>query len=490
MAQATAEATFGGAYSASSCRRLRKYFYYTQQDSVDYICLIRQQKRSIGLSAEIMANTINVSNAPSLNVLDLSKGHTFVKPLKKINEGHDVPVFLTSKAYGDIMIFLLQLNRAMFPSYVRKSESDQKKEVHTWDLGSPEVVFSETVLRLRSLLEALSRFIDEVPPDTGPRRFGNASFRKWYQIVEEQSTNLLSQYLPDTILEYISKRSPEGNPQDEISSYLLGSFGSDQRLDYGSGHELSFLAFLGCIWKLGGFNTSGFGNEERGIVLGIIDPYLNLIRRLIKTYTLEPAGSHGVWGLDDHSFIPYIFGSAQYGPPISQEDQTPTEGSRAGAPKPADVAKKMAVDRERNTNLYFGAIGFIYDVKKGPFWEHSPMLYDISGVQAGWGKINKVSLGPISPPKRSLIQPRACLKCTTQKSSPNSPSSNISALAPSSAGSKTQTPHHHQLPHMPPASPSETDMVYHWKIHHRVPSLKKAQRLHGRTSLQACQNQA
>ena len=408
-----------------------------------------------------MANTTSVSNAPSLNVLDLSRGHTFIKPVKKINEGHDVPIFLTSKGYDSIMIFLLQLNRAMFPSYAQKPESDQRKEMHTWDLGSSEVVFSETVLRLRLLLEVLSRIIDEVPPDTGPRRFGNASFRKWYQIVEEQSTNLLSQYLPDPILEYAPQSSPDAGPQDEISSYFLGSFGSAQRLDYGSGHELSFLAFLGCIWKLGGFNTSDSGNEERGIVLGIIDPYLNLIRRLIKTYTLEPAGSHGVWGLDDHSFIPYILGSAQYGPPISPEDQTPTEGSREGAPKPADVAKKMAVDRERNTNLYFGAIGFIYDVKKGPFWEHSPMLYDISGVQAGWGKINKVSPSPISPGKHSLIYPRACLKCTTQKSFPNSPSSNISASAPSSAGSKTQTPHHHQLPSMHPASPSATDLLYH-----------------------------
>ncbi|KAL8946142.1 MAG: hypothetical protein Q9183_007945, partial [Haloplaca sp. 2 TL-2023] len=47
------------------------------------------------------------------------------------------------------------------------------------------------------------------------------------------------------------------------------------------------------------------------------------------------------------------------------------------------------VSQERTKNLYFSAIGFIYDVKKGPFWEHSPMLYDISGVRAGWAKINK-----------------------------------------------------------------------------------------------------
>lgn len=118
--------------------------------------------------------------------------------------------------------------------------------------------------------------------------------------------------------------------------------------------------------------------------------YLELIRRLILTYTLEPAGSHGVWGLDDHSFLPYIFGSAQFSPAISSVSEIATEGSLPSAPDPGTVAKAPAVERERGRNMYFSAIGFIYDVKKGPFWEHSPILYDISGVKAGWAKINKV----------------------------------------------------------------------------------------------------
>lgn len=114
------------------------------------------------------------------------------------------------------------------------------------------------------------------------------------------------------------------------------------------------------------------------------------MRLLIRKYTLEPAGSHGVWGLDDHSFIPYIFGSAQLSPAISESDRVPEEGSLPDTPDPGDVTKAKVVERERKTNLYFSAIGFIYDVKKGPFWEHSPMLYDISGIRAGWAKINKV----------------------------------------------------------------------------------------------------
>lgn len=117
-----------------------------------------------------------------------------------------------------------------------------------------------------------------------------------------------------------------------------------------------------------------------------------MIRRLILTYTLEPAGSHGVWGLDDHSFVPYIFGSAQFCPPIQAGNNMPMEGALTNAPNPSDITKKNVVDRERRTNMYFAAVGFINDVKTGPFWEHSPILFDISGVKAGWGKINKASI--------------------------------------------------------------------------------------------------
>ncbi|KAL8872391.1 MAG: hypothetical protein Q9174_001970 [Haloplaca sp. 1 TL-2023] len=274
----------------------------------------------------------------------------------------------------------------MYPCQAQSS-SDKKSIVQSWELDSPNVSFSAAVRRIRSMLTALNNIIDEAPPDPGPRRFGNVSFRKWYELVETRVSTLLRQGLSE---QFLAPRG--GNEVDalaELQSYLLGSFGSAQRLDYGSGHELSFLAFLGSIWKLGGFNVSSVGDEERGIVLGIIEPYLQLVRRLIKTYTLEPAGSHGVWGLDDHSFLPYVFGSAQYGPAISGMDDTPTEGSLANAPNPAEVTKLGIVSRERAKNLYFSAIGFIYDVKKGPFWEHSPMLYDISGVRAGWAKINK-----------------------------------------------------------------------------------------------------
>ncbi|CAN9090600.1 unnamed protein product [Alternaria alternata] len=331
----------------------------------------------------------NPSKAPVLELLRKDASHSFEIPAKRIHDGDDVTFFLASRAYADIMTFIFQLNTAMIPRKIKESQA-QGGNTHSfkeWKLNDPDVPHPPVVANLAKLLDTLASIIDEAPPDPGPRRFGNVSFRTWYDIVRERVPALLDQYLPEQVLAF--KSASDVSAKHELEAYLIGSFGSSQRLDYGTGHELSFLAFLGCLWKLGAFPHSEDGEQERGIVLGVVEPYLALIRRLILTYTLEPAGSHGVWGLDDHSFVPYIFGSAQLSPAIVTPADVAAEGSLPTAPNPGDVAKATAVARERTRNMYFSAIGFIYDVKKGPFWEHSNILYDVSGVKAGWAKINK-----------------------------------------------------------------------------------------------------
>jgi len=211
-----------------------------------------------------------VLTSRSLPVLRSNQPHAFVNPVKRIHDGRDVHHFLTSQAYQDIGIFVMQLNIAMCPR--KLSQSDH---IETWQLDSP-LVLSTPVRMLQELLEVIASMIEEAPPDTGPRRFGNVSFRKWYEILESRTQGLLKEYLPKGVLEFSTSAADGVAVLDELSPYLLGGFGSSQRLDYGTGHELSFLAFVACIWKLGGFasDISDDGALERSIVIGVIEPYV------------------------------------------------------------------------------------------------------------------------------------------------------------------------------------------------------------------------
>lgn len=198
--------------------------------------------------------------------LDSSIPHTFIAPCKKIHESQDVSTFLVSKAYTDIMTFLLQLNRSMFPTKLPDGTAQ------TWPIGTDAVQYSAPIRQLQGLLSELEDLIQEVPPDNGPRRFGNVSFRRWHEVLAERASSLLREFLPAELLDAPSA-DPEGpTAEAELKAYFLGSWGSGQRLDYGTGHELSFLAFLAAIWKLNGFPESDTGVEERAIVLGVIEP--------------------------------------------------------------------------------------------------------------------------------------------------------------------------------------------------------------------------
>ena len=199
---------------------------------------------------------------PRLRRIENPSHHVFETPSKKINDADDLRFFFTSKAYRDLSEWLFQLNRAVFP----RKTADGKTICHNVDSPPP---FSEAVRKLRDLLEALSGFVTQAPPDTGPRRFGNVAFRKWSKLLEDNAASLLDTHLSSAVVTFLEiDQTQRLNLRDELQAYLLGSFGSAQRLDYGTGHELSFLAFLGCLWKLGAFEDG----EEVAIVIGIIQP--------------------------------------------------------------------------------------------------------------------------------------------------------------------------------------------------------------------------
>lgn len=215
------------------------------------------------------------SSFPQLEALDPLHQHTFITPSKCINEGHDVPRFLATKAYKDIGLFIMQLNRALCP---RKNSSGAGPS-KTFPLVGGNRQDPESVCKLRGLLHKVAAIIDEAPPDPGPRRFGNISFRKWYTLLEERVETLLSDFISASVLHFGGDEQAASNgvgPIDELKAYFLGGFGSPQRLDFGTGHELSFLAFLGCLWKLGAFKDGPHGGAtERSIVLGVFEPYVS-----------------------------------------------------------------------------------------------------------------------------------------------------------------------------------------------------------------------
>lgn len=54
---------------------------------------------------------------------------------------------------------------------------------------------------------------------------------------------------------------------------------------------------------------------------------------------------------------------------------------------PKSITKKDMVDAFAGEYMYFRCIQYILEVKRGPFFEHSPMLNDISSVLS-WKKVN------------------------------------------------------------------------------------------------------
>ena len=92
------------------------------------------------------------------------------------------------------------------------------------------------------------------------------------------------------------------------------------------------------------------------------------MRILQSTYWLEPAGSHGVWGLDDYHFLPFLWGAAQLrGLSQSFDDIFLSSNSFVLSGykfvRPKAIHDAEIVDELSKQYIYFSCIKFINSVR-------------------------------------------------------------------------------------------------------------------------------
>jgi serine/threonine-protein phosphatase 2A activator len=266
----------------------------------------------------------------------------FIRPIKRIHAETDLVTFENSEAFKRFVGFILYINEMIKGKKI--SSASQQPEI---------------IIKILDIFRRMHLWLDEIPPEKQQQRFGNKSFRTWYDRLVENAESLMLELIPPHL----------AGAEIELAEYFKESFGNRVRIDYGTGHEAAFAAWLACLTVLELVTPE----YHKDLILKVFTEYLTFIRRVQQYYMLEPAGSHGVWGLDDYQFLPFLWGSSQ----IMDFAEFP----------PKSVLDDNIVNRNADEFFYFAGIKYIKETKKGPFSEHSPKLFDITNHT--WHKANQ-----------------------------------------------------------------------------------------------------
>jgi serine/threonine-protein phosphatase 2A activator len=265
-------------------------------------------------------------------------------PQKIINNQEKVQEFQKSQVYQEYLTLVVALQQSI--RSVSISQTPNSKSFKIFD-----DYFAEVQLKLK-----------ETPPLEGKMRFGNLAFRDFYKKLVLVNTEFV-----DKLLKHYELTA---NYAPEFKVYLDEAYGDPSRVDYGTGHEMNFMVFLFCLNKLCSFDKQLYPS----LVHQVFYNYIFTMRKIQLTYNLEPAGSHGVWGLDDYHFLSFIFGAAE----LIDSEIFKT---------PEFIHKDALVEQYKDEYMYINCIAFIKKVKSSAaFGESSPILNDISAA-ANWEKV-------------------------------------------------------------------------------------------------------
>ena len=287
--------------------------------------------------------------SPDLRPISELPTEGFVIPSRRILSSRDHDLFTQSSTHSLILSFVFSL-----------SDAARGRNISS----VPFSTASKAVKGIVSILRHTEDLIQNFPPEEqAGSRFGNPAFRAFLDALSQHSSEWHAHLLPSPppLLEAALP---------EVSTYLFQSFGNHARIDYGSGHELNFFIYLLCLNRLDILPPSTFPH----LALVVFPYYIRLMRKLQSTYYLEPAGSHGVWGLDDYQFLPFLIGAAQL---IHHPYITPKNA----------VDNEVQLEEEGDEWLYLDMIRYTTRSKtvKGLGWTQ-PMLVDIAKAK-GWEKI-------------------------------------------------------------------------------------------------------
>lgn len=204
---------------------------------------------------------------------------------------------------------------------------------------------NKIILKILDIFHKILNVMNEIEV-SHERTFGDKSFQVWLEKIEKMKDDLFSGVINN----------------EEAIYYFLNSFGNSSRVDFGTGHELNFLAFVVCLFKLGVVNEG----DSQDIVFCLFWEYWNCFISLQNKFHLPPAGSNGSWGVDDYVILPFVFGSSQL---IGNKIITPN-----------NIIDKNLSTIHKDEYSYCKWIAYLYDSKKGNLEINSRVLYSLSSI--------------------------------------------------------------------------------------------------------------